>query len=71
LAVLLNRENTNIERLLVFHSVPQQDLYVRSDAVWLKSGIELRKLKSFDRVVKKILTDRRTPARNRKILPFS
>lgn len=55
LIALLNKESTEIERLLVYPRVPQSAKYVPVHAPWLKQGIELDDLRSFCDVVANVL----------------
>lgn len=59
LVALLNTESTAVERLLIFRSAPDKDFYISPKCEWLKSGIELRDLRSFCEVVRSVRSAQR------------
>ena len=58
LIALLNRESTEIERLLVYPRAPRSPKYIPAHAPWLKQGIEIDDLRRFCELVSKILPAR-------------
>jgi DNA invertase Pin-like site-specific DNA recombinase len=52
LVALLNRENTEAERFLLFCSVPDRDFYISPKCPWLQTGIALDDLQNFCEVAK-------------------
>jgi hypothetical protein len=59
LVALLNKENTEVERLLVYPRVPHVRTYLPAKSAWLDQGANLDNLKSFCEVVRKVIADRR------------
>ena len=55
LVALLNRENTEIVRLLLYPSVPSTNLSLPVNSSWLKEGIEVGDIGQFCQVVRGIL----------------
>jgi len=51
LVALLNRENTRVERLLIYRSVPDKTLYISSKSPWLELGVPLDELQRFCELV--------------------
>lgn len=51
LVALLNRQNTEILRLLLYPSVPKSNLNLPVDSPWLKQGIEIGDMREFCRMV--------------------
>src|ERR1700732_5197733 len=47
LVLLMNRDNTQFDELLIFQSVPNCGTYIRHDAPWLRRGKRLQGLETF------------------------
>jgi len=69
LVAFLNRQNTEIQRLVVFPSVPKRRWYLASDDPWLKKGIELHDFKDFFQIVTQTLAVRRFRRKNARPTP--
>ena len=59
LAVLMNGDNTQFERFLVFRCLRDGGAYIRADSSWLKKGARLEKFQMFCEVLRVVRSARK------------